>query len=221
MTDCPNAEIRDLLPDYVHDQLLSADHARVAQHLVSCAECTEELVLLQAVFEIRPSVSSVNVAGILASLPKPGQHASVTVFGEVPAEEMVGVRDIGSARSVATQRGASRTWRIAAAIAAITVGGLSIAIARQAFVAVNDSALPDSVSILGMASMPEYRVPSLQESDSRNALSIGDLSEFSDEQLDAMNARLEQWDGSASVEPLPGVPILPPGSGVPILPPGS
>lgn len=212
MTDCPNAEIRDLLPDYVHDQLPSADHARVAQHLVSCAECADELALLQAVFEIRPSVSSVNIAGILASLPKPGHHASVTVFGDVPAAAIAGVRDIGSARSVATKRGGFRTWRIAAAIAAVTVGGLSVAIARQAFVSVNNRALRDSVSVLGMASVPEYRVPAAQVSDSRNALSIGDLSEFSDEQLDAMNARLEKWDGSASIEPLPGVPILPPGS---------
>lgn len=218
MTDCPNAEIRDLLPDYVHDQLSSADYARVAQHLVSCAECADELALLQAVFEIRPSVSSVNIIGILASLPKPGQHASVTVFGDVPAAAIEGVREIGSARSAATKRGGFRTWRIAAAIAAVTVGGLSVAIARQGFVTVNEQALPDSASVIGMASVPAYQLPvssadaALRQSDSRNALSIGDLSEFSDEQLDAMNARLEQWDGSASVEPLPGVPILPPGS---------
>ena len=46
----------------------------------------------------------------------------------------------------------------------------------------------------------------------RISLSVGDPSDYTDEELEAMMARLDKWDGSASADPLPTVPILPPGS---------
>src|SRR5215218_6246826 len=108
MTDCSNAEIRDLLPDYVHDRLSVTDHVRVEQHLVSCAECTDELALLQTVFEIRPAVS-VNIAAIVAALPKPGALTNAASAGT----SIEGVRDISSARSVTRKAGGFRSWRAA------------------------------------------------------------------------------------------------------------
>lgn len=216
MTDCSNAEIRDLLPDYVHDQLSVTDHARVEQHLVSCADCAEELELLQTVFAIRPSVKSTNVADIVASLPKPGQHAAFTMHG-ANDQSSGNVRDIASARSVVRKTSSFRNWRAAAAIAVMTVGGLSVAIVRQGMMGGSSSATLSDTTGMGVALLPEPALvsganDSVAASEHRVPLSVGDLSDYSDEELQAMMARLDKWDGSVSADPLPGAPILPPGS---------
>ncbi|MEO7999899.1 MAG: zf-HC2 domain-containing protein [Gemmatimonadaceae bacterium] len=219
MTDCSNAEIRDLLPDYVHDQLSVADLARVEQHLVSCADCAEELELLQTVLAIRPTVKAANIADIVASLPKPGVHAAITVHGASDESDNTGVRSIASARSVVRKTSAFRDWRAAAAIAVITFGGLSVAISRQALMSATDATPLSDTTGMGVAvlnsapaSLSNANDSAAAVSDSRVSLSVGDLSDYSDEELQAMMARLDKWDGSASAEPLPGVPILPPGS---------
>jgi len=38
---------------------------------------------------------------------------------------------------------------------------------------------------------------------------LGDLSEYSDEELQRVLDGLEKWDGATSVEPLPSLPIVP------------
>jgi len=43
MTDCPRGDMRDLLPDLVHEQLDAATRAEVARHVASCRACAEEL----------------------------------------------------------------------------------------------------------------------------------------------------------------------------------
>jgi hypothetical protein len=49
VNDCPNAEIRDLLPDLLHNNLSARDTDRVEAHLAACAECSDELELLAIV----------------------------------------------------------------------------------------------------------------------------------------------------------------------------
>ncbi|MEO7363844.1 MAG: zf-HC2 domain-containing protein [Gemmatimonadaceae bacterium] len=228
MNDCSNAEIRDLLPDYVHDQLSVTDLARVQQHVVSCADCAEELELLQMVFALRPVVKAPNFADILARLPKPGQQTSFTIAasdarsdnaGRDIAVRDIAVRDIASARSVARKSPLLRNWRAAAAIAVVTLGGLSVAISRdRVFGRAGAGSLSDTTE-LGVALINEAPAPlfGIKDSaklvnDSKVSLSVGDLSDYSDDELKAIMAGLDQWDGSASTDPLPGVPILPPGS---------
>src|SRR5215207_4192764 len=46
MRDCANVEVRDALPDLVHDQLPAAERERVLAHVASCADCTDEVALL-------------------------------------------------------------------------------------------------------------------------------------------------------------------------------
>lgn len=209
MTDCSNAEIRDLLPDYVHDQLSVTDLARVDQHLVSCAECTEELALLQTVFDARPREGAIDIAAIVASLPKPGQGATP----ERAAAEVPGVRSITSAPSVVRKTGGWRNWRAVAAVAVVAVGTLSVAVIRDGVFGTKTPAVIDSTGIVALA--PNSSKPigdsTLPNAGSGVALSIGDVSDYSDEELKAMMARLDKWDGAPSAEPLPGVPILPPG----------
>lgn len=103
MNDCPNAEIRDRLPDLVHDRLSVSARAAVLAHVGNCADCKAELELLRRLNEMFVARSPrVNVASIVAALPKPAARAA--------------------------RRSPSRfkwtDWRVAAAVA-LLVGGTS------------------------------------------------------------------------------------------------
>ncbi len=47
MTDCPRADIRDMLPDWVHGTLEAASQAVVSVHVAQCADCAAEADLLR------------------------------------------------------------------------------------------------------------------------------------------------------------------------------
>ncbi|MDQ3997535.1 MAG: zf-HC2 domain-containing protein, partial [Gemmatimonadota bacterium] len=47
MIDCPNGDIRDQLPDFVHDQLSPRARGVVSAHVAGCAACAAELSLLR------------------------------------------------------------------------------------------------------------------------------------------------------------------------------
>jgi anti-sigma factor RsiW len=70
MTDCPNAEIRDLLPDLVHGTLAGATRLRVEQHVGSCAECAAEVALIRrARTVLSRGVPSLDAERIAARIP--------------------------------------------------------------------------------------------------------------------------------------------------------
>ena len=108
MSDCPNAEIRDLLPDLLHDRLDAPTRARVLAHVDGCADCRSELALLRSLHDaMERRTPRVDVDRIVAALPKPG-----------------------AVRVVATQR-RRISWRIAAAVGFIAVGGTSLVLVRN------------------------------------------------------------------------------------------
>ena len=43
MSDCANVEIRELLPEYLHDRLGAPQRALVEAHLSDCEDCSAEL----------------------------------------------------------------------------------------------------------------------------------------------------------------------------------
>lgn len=47
MIDCPRGEIRDLLPDLLHDRLRGMARAEVVAHVAACEACASELRLLR------------------------------------------------------------------------------------------------------------------------------------------------------------------------------
>src|SRR6185369_16427625 len=97
MNDCLNAEMRDLLPDLLHDRLAADVRAAVTAHVSACADCREELELLQQLQTVLVAgAPRVDVAYVVGALPKP------------PAQ----VKTL-------SRRAARRTWsdwRIAAAV---------------------------------------------------------------------------------------------------------
>lgn len=104
MNDCPNAEIRDRLPDLLHERLEPDVRAQVVAHVERCADCRAELALLKDVHAILVERPRVDVARIVGALPSP---AAVRV-ARLPS------------------RSRRFDWRVAASIAALVVGGVSI-----------------------------------------------------------------------------------------------
>ena len=75
MNDCPNAEIRDQLPDLLHDRLSSSTRAGVMAHVATCADCRDELELLRGVHEaLAARAPQVDVDAIVRALPRPSSR---------------------------------------------------------------------------------------------------------------------------------------------------
>jgi anti-sigma factor RsiW len=220
MTEC-NSEIRDLLPEYLHEQLSLLDAQAAELHLTSCAECANELALLRRALAVRPHALSVNIASIVAQLPKPG------MAGQAASITDPKVRPLSSAPSAVRR---SRDWlgrhhrlRLAAAITVVALGGMSVAIARHGTsVFLPAASLNDSASTVAAGRVAEHSasVASIATTDNGvsddttlGALPVGELKDFSDDEIETVIQRLDQWDGSTSADPLPGVPLLPPSPG--------
>ena len=109
MNDCPNVEIRDALPDFMHGTLDAAAQREIDAHVGACVDCAQELSLLRAVRSAR-SARAVDVSSIVQAIPAP---LSDTVRETVRPTRSFGFVSRGVMRLAA-----------ALAIAAIGVGGV-------------------------------------------------------------------------------------------------
>jgi anti-sigma factor RsiW len=112
MIDCPNGEIRDQLPDYLHARLPEAIRVKVSAHVATCAACSAELALLRKLHGSMQRVPTVDVAKIVAALPPASRHRGA------PA----------TAASAASAGWSRFNWRVAASIAVLAVGGGAAAV---------------------------------------------------------------------------------------------
>ena len=109
MNDCLNAEMRDRLPDLLHDRLSASVRAEVNAHVAACADCREELELLRALRSMLAAPAPrVDVASIVSALPK----ATLQTLRPKPRRTWA-------------------DWRIAAAITVLAVGGSSVALINR------------------------------------------------------------------------------------------
>ena len=192
MTDCSNAEIRDVLPDYVAELLTRAEMTRIHAHLMLCADCTSEVALLSVARAVRPQAIHIDVARIVSALPSASLHRLST-----PPSMREKLRSPIFAR---------RVWRAAAAIGLLVVGGWSLMMVRNGGVAMMGTPRSDTAQ-MGEAA---ENLPSAPAAAARQtAVSVGDLSVYSDVELQRLLSRLEQWDGATAAEPLSQVPIVP------------
>ncbi len=141
MSDCLNVEMRDLLPDLAAERLSGAERTRVASHVAGCPACAAELELLSAARRVMSrGAPAIDVARVVAALPKPPAAAEAKpalVPWSAPAR--AGISAPGAQRDQ-RQRAPSRrigsyashwtAWRIAA-VAMVTVGGLTVAVIRH------------------------------------------------------------------------------------------
>lgn len=107
MNDCPNAAIRDRLPDLLHDRLDVSTRAAVMAHVDDCVDCRAELELLKGVRGVMiAQTPRVDINYVVNALPK--QYATTS--------------------RVAPRRRSWADWRVAAAVTVLAVGGGSVAV---------------------------------------------------------------------------------------------
>ena len=207
MTDCPNAEIRDRLPDLLHERLDASTRAVVMAHVAACAECRAELALLrEASLALSASVRSVNVDAI--------------------AREVVARTAPTVARPL--RRRTWVDWRLAAAVAFVALGGASFVALRegavrqqQPIVVTTDSAAippvvvtPQTGATTTVASRPVLPQPAKVVAQNAEGLSAGGgVSDLSDADLKALLNDLEKMDAVPLIEPEPVTVRVVPGRG--------
>jgi anti-sigma factor RsiW len=204
MTDCPNGELRDLLPDLLHDRLSPVERAAVQAHVDGCAECRAELALLREMRAALQRGPTVDVGRIVAAIPP------APTLARVPARRSW----IG--------------WRVAAAITLVAAGGTSVAIVQHGRGAGRDSAratpapaaLPNRPAPI--ASRPETgdgappaaraRTPGVHR---ELALGNGAVSDLSDRELSSLLRDIGTLDAipAADVDSASMSPMAPRGRG--------
>jgi hypothetical protein len=200
MRDCADGNMRDLLPDYVHDALSAAERATVAAHLEGCADCAAEVGLISAATRAFPA-GRVDVANILKALPAAPRRASQRTF-------------------------VSRGLRVAAAIALVAIGAYSVVVMQGKFNPaqrqVASVPLPPTGTPVTAAPMESVapavvppaptKSPSASAARGQPAISFGGgLSDLTDDQLDTLLGELDGLEALPSTEPETHItPILPP-----------
>ncbi len=225
MTDCENAEMRDLLPDLAAGMLPAVEAARVRAHVDACLDCRAELAVIRAVRSVRRRAASVDVAGIVARLPRPSGTATA------PSDPSVISLDAHRAavRPAFAGRRARSVLRVAATVGVIIAGGWSVVMVQRGGIGLpasqSDSArLAAAAARGGLAIASDTQVASamsstLAASDANGseagvAVSFGDVGNYTDEELQRVLDRLDGWDGATSTESVTTAPILPiPGGG--------
>jgi anti-sigma factor RsiW len=211
-----SAEMRDVLPDFVHGQLDAGRTAEVRGHIADCADCAAEVELLQAVMAAAPAAPVMNVDRITRALPTPTRHGFLLHRGN----------GSGSPRTpevspVMAHR--SRIWsrpvvKIAAAVAVVAAGGLSLLVGRDVLrpdVQVGQVSPPPTSSVpstpdihapAATAVAPARLAPAPQPRQVAVATTAGislagELQELSDEHLETLLAEMDEMDGLPAAEP--------------------
>ena len=192
MIDCPNGDIRDLLPEYLNDVLSATRRAEVEVHLSGCEACRAELEVLRALRATARRAPAVDVEAIAAAIPP--------------------------YRAIARRR----SWtglRTAAVIAAIAIGGTSIALLRDGgdrrsravseTVAVAPTVTPrDSAGVVAIPAQPtteagDSAIPTASRAVGATqelAMAGGAIGELSESELGALVEGLESLDALPSTE---------------------
>ena len=181
MIDCPNAEVRDLLPDFAHDRGRLSAETRVAveSHLATCPSCREELALLENVRRAYARVPAVDAERVVASLPRP-----------MPS----GAPAAGRARG----RPASLwTWQRIAAVALVAVGAATIWLALDRLDPGSSPVRVDSTLASSATATPSPAMPLGHE-----------LSDLSDQELEALLGALDDLEALPALDPEPMIEPL-------------
>ena len=212
MTDCGNAEIRDLLPDLAAGALSPVEQSRVQAHVDGCAECAAELELLRVARAVRPKAAAIDVAAIVAKLPRPVTRP--TVIDDPSIVSLDQHRELQRAQRATARAGTRSVWRMAAAIGVIIAGGWSVVMVENGGIGVMSAGRPDSAQFVegapAVGGTTTAVIASATTTPASNvSVSFGDLGDYTDEELKRVLDRVENWDGATSTEAVTTSPILP------------
>jgi anti-sigma factor RsiW len=203
MNDCSNADIRDRLPDLLHEHLDAASRAMVVAHVAECVDCRDELELLRSVQKtLIAQTPRVDVAYVVGALPK------------APARRP----QIQPARRRWTD------WRVAAAVTVLIAGGSSVVVMNRAPTSVDTRPpITDTVASRAVApsiapvdrgsqsaanaavtpALPVATVATTDASDTADDGPDGRFGGLSDQQLQALLSEIDQLKAVPVTEPEP------------------
>ena len=196
MTDCPNAEMRDRLPDLLHERLDASARAEVLAHVERCAACRAELALLrEARIALTSGMRSVDVAAIAR-----------TVIARTSPPALRAPRQ--------RARSTWMDWRIAASIAVLVVGGASFAVIRARQQVASVASVPPVVAPavseqvaphVDVATAPQkpQATPTAVAPAAAELSAAGGIGDLSDNDLKALLDNLDSIDAMPLTEPEP------------------
>ena len=202
MTDCPNAEMRDRLPDLLHERLEASVRAAVTAHVDACADCRAEMALLrEARTVLSPDVRTVDVVAI----------------SRVVVEKTRMPVNSGPRRS------RWMDWRIAASVALLVVGAGSVELLWRSRVEAPRISVVATPAVVPNAAPPEpVETGPIRGSEpvgaaravSAELSAAAPVSDLSESDLRALVKELDQIDAVPSTEPEPvNVRVSLPGDG--------
>lgn len=202
MRDCPDGEMRDLLPLYVAGRLADADRVRVEAHIAVCPECAAETELLRNVARAY-AVALVDSAAIAARLP--ARH---------PARPRV-----WRAARTAAPFHRQPLWRLAASLTLMIGAAAILTLARSKPGATTmDGRAPVAAEpapvALGNSTPTAAPDTAPRQIASTKAIGLGvSLSDLTDAQLESLLSSLEKLDGNVLADPeVMARPIVSPGT---------
>jgi anti-sigma factor RsiW len=180
MSDCPNVEMREALPELLHGRLDAAQAAKVRGHVALCAECAAELELLERVRGAYASSPAIDTAAIVRRLPTPARQQS--------------------------EQGRNRRYslgvlRLAAAVVFVIAGALVL---RTVFgsSAGNVVDTTEQFTVQPVETTPD--TPTTREARSSPrvlAMSISEVDDLEVEELETLLGALDQIDAAPVAEP--------------------
>ena len=210
MSECANVEVREMLPDLLHGALHGALQGevrdRVERHVAECSDCEAELALLASARRAMAAlpVSAVSVASIVRALPLPDRRPDVR-----PDVRPALQPDVRLALQPATRRRApSMAFRLAAAVSFISLGGISVAVARSYFGA-SETIVADSVvslrtdSVIPVSPATNAGVVPGASATTRAVSMLAGISDLGDADLESLFGELETLEAAPAAEPDP------------------
>lgn len=193
MTDCQDTAIQDQLPGFVAGALDVGLADTVRQHVAHCAACAADVGLLRQLRSLRVEAPSVDPARIAAAVRAAHPRA-------VPA---------AAAPSPPLARPHPRGWRpgVLRMAAAVLLCAGGAAVWQQL---ASPSGRPLAVAEVGASLTDDTLTPGPPSGDdgALQSVSYGDLGDYTAEEMQAVLARLDAWDGAPSAEPLGTLPVV-------------
>lgn len=178
MNDCPNVEMRELLPDYAHGA--ESAGGRVAAHVATCADCAAELDLIRLVIRAAPRVP-VDVQRVTAAIPAYRHRSILTRQWRIAAAAMLIAT--GGVSLAVLRGGGPPTGAVSAPAATLASGSASGSVGDQ----------PEATGTLAGEAGGLPGATSLSM--------VGGLSELSDAQLIALTESVGDMDAMPDGEP--------------------
>src|ERR1043166_1343355 len=231
MTDCPNADIRDRLPDLLHERLDASTRGRVVAHVEGCRACRSELDLLRDTRRLFVAATPpVDVEGIVMALPQPpraGARPSARRWMDWRMAAAVTVFAIGAGSFALVARGTSNQAAVdqtplsnttpSVAPTTGTAGAAQVATtpARRGepgpTTAIPSTSQTDSLSAPAPQTMASAPV---RDAAGPGLAMTGRLHELSTQQLEALLKDLEQLEAVPATDPDPvTLPVTPTAAG--------